>query len=155
MSSQNLIQYFATGSTGPSIMNRVAIETFVPSGDFDAGDAVCFDTAKVDSERVVFVKAKLADNTNAKFFAGIAIDPSSITGSDGRRGARVAVGGYVEKANVATATVAGQYLVPSAVVGRLTGSDTVQTANNLPIVGVALENASSNTCDILVYQKCF
>lgn len=155
MSSQNLVQYFATGSTGPSIMNRVAIETFVPSGDFDAGDAVCFDTAKTDSERVVFVKAKAADNSNANFFAGIALEGSAVTGSDGRRACKVAIGGYVEKANVASATVAGQFLIPSSVVGRLSGSATIPTTANTPVLGVALENASSNECDILVWQKCF
>ena len=155
MSSQNLIQYFATGSTGSSIMNRQAVEVFVPSGDFDAGDTVCFDPSKEGSERVVYVKAKAADNSNANYFAGIALEGSAVTGSDGRRGVKVAIGGYVEGANVASATVAGDFLIPSSVVGRLSGSATIPTTANTPVLGVALENASSNTCDILVWQKCF
>jgi len=152
MATHNLIQYFTTGSTGADIMNRVTIETFVPSGDFNAGDAVCFDADKVGSERVVFVKAKAADNSNLQYFAGIALQGSSVTGSDGRRACEVAVGGYVEGAKVNTGVSKGEYLVADAVVGQFSGSATWPSS---PVFGVALEDDTTGKADVILWQKAF
>lgn len=153
MATHNLVQYFAEGSTSADIMNRVTAETYVPSGDFNAGDAVCFDPDKTGSERVVFVKVKAADNSNLQFFAGIALEGSAVTGSDGRRACKVAVGGYVEGVKVNAALTKGHYLIADAVVGQFSGSAT--WPSSVPVFGVALEDDTTGKAPVILWQKAF
>lgn len=151
MATFNLIQRFTSGSASEGIVqNRQVTEHFVPAGDFDAGDVVVFDHTQTGADRLLYVK-QYDGSTNGQYFAGIAVEGSSVTGSDGRKACKVAIGGYVEGASVVTTLSQGEYLVLGGTAGELSGSATFPTATD--VVGVSLEADTSGAADIFLWSK--
>lgn len=134
-----------TGLTGSTILGRTEVQTFLAGATIVAKDWVQFDDTKTGVDRVLYVKqaGSVATTGNAAV-VGIALE-AGVTGKP----VRVVVAGYVEGANVASAVIAGQPIAVIGTAGRGSLSDAVATT----ACGVALENASSNTCDIVVTRK--
>lgn len=132
-----------TGLTASTILGRTEVQTFLAGATIAAKDWVQFDDTKTGADRVLYVKqaGSVATVGNAAV-VGVALE-AGVTGKP----VRVVVAGYVEGANVASAVTAGQ---PISVIGTAGRGEACVAAVTASKCGVALENASSNTCDIVV-----
>ena len=149
MATSRDIQYL--GSDGSGVINDVdlssrrQVETFFVTGAAGvlAGDWVTFATGVVtNSLRAIYVERAPTSQTSSAV-VGVALASASVGST-----VQVVVRGYVEGANVASAVTSGQSLFCD---GASAGRAAAYLAASLaPPCGVAVESASSNTCDVYV-----
>jgi hypothetical protein len=151
MATSRNIQYL--GSDGSGVINDVdlssrrQVETFFVTGaaGVNAGDWVTFasgTTGVTNSLRAIYVERAPTSQTSSAV-VGVTLASASVGST-----VQVVVRGYVEGANVASAVTSGQSLVcDGASAGRAAA---YLAASLVPPCGVALESASSNTCDVYV-----
>ncbi len=129
--------------TDADIRDTQKIRTFKASGAITAGDVVCIDATQTGIERVLQVK----QGTNGTSTLAVGIARETVASGEP---VEVVVHGYYEGANVASATTSGQFVKQSSSAGRADALVQADTAAWAQPVALALENASSNTCDVLV-----
>jgi hypothetical protein len=149
MATSRNIQYL--GSDGSGVINDVdlssrrQVETFFVTGAAGvlAGAWVTFASGTVtNSLRAIYVERAPTSQTSSAV-VGVTLASASVGST-----VQVVVRGYVEGANVASAVTSGQSLVcDGASAGRAAA---YLAASLVPPCGVALESASSNTCDVYV-----
>lgn len=138
-----IIQKLDTG-VGADVSARRCVEVFLAGGTVTAGDWVAFDTTKTGSDRVLYVIQATNVALGNTLVVGVALETKTVG-----LPVRVCVEGYVEGANVASAVLSGEMIVVDTTAGRGSAAAT----GDLSICGVALENASSNTCDVWVIRR--
>jgi len=139
-------EFGATVQIGAGTSDRRQVETFLAGAAITAGDWVMFDTAATGAARVLTVIQATFAATGRPLTVGVALNAATAAGQK----VDVVVSGYVENANVATATTVGQALGIITVAGRAE----LNVAGALgPPCGVALEGAASNLCDVWVFKN--
>lgn len=148
MATSRDIQYIGSDGSGvlddADLSSRRQVETFFVTGaaGVNAGDWVTFATGVVtNSLRAIYVERAPTSQTSSGV-AGVALASASV----GSR-VQVVVRGYVEGANVGTAS-AGVALVCD---GASAGRAAPRLAASLPApCGFTVEAASAGTCDVYV-----
>jgi hypothetical protein len=139
------MQFIDTG-TAQDTADKRTIKTFISGAAITAKDWVQLDTSKADSDRALYaIQAASGTTSGNGLVVGVALDSATAAGQR----VRVVTHGYVEGANVANAiNAAGLMLVVEGTAGR--AELCVLGDHNVAPCGVALETASSNTCDVFV-----
>lgn len=154
MATSTLIQFLGDGITSPTgagadTMNRRQVETFISGGALTVGDWVELDASKAGADAALFAKecAGVGTKGNAAAF-GVTLDAAAGAGER----VRIVIAGYVEKANVAGATVAGSALIgPIGTAGR--AEIEVPGTTTGSVCGIALAADATNIAPVFVIKK--
>lgn len=149
MATSSDIQYISAANTDVAASNRRVTETFLASADIAAGDAVCFDVTKTNSDRVLYVKKADTGAAATQQAIGICLDTIDVSEVSDFR-VKVVVKGYAEGANVAANVTQGALLTASGTAGRAALYDAdAADANFLPFAQ-ALEDDTATRGDVWV-----
>lgn len=127
----------AKGLSGAS--KHTEVSEFLSNGPITTGDWVMYDGSKSGADRLAYVVQGNATGMTA----GVCLD----TVASGGPVVRVVTSGYVEGAKTDTNVSAGDGLAPAA-----SGACAPVGVNAVTrTIGIALENDSGTTCDVLVF----
>jgi hypothetical protein len=147
MATSTLIQFLDSGEAGDT-SNRRQVETFIAGGAIAEGDWVALDNSQTGADRALYVveAAGVATKGNAAAMGVALADAAANERID------IVVSGYVAKAGVAAATVAGDALIgPIGTAGR--AEIEVPGTTTGAVCGIALEADTANFAAVMVVKR--
>lgn len=144
MASPNVVQILTKGVEG-SASNRSTYEQYIAGAAITKGDFVMLDTSATGADRALVVIQSAGVDAQV---VGVAVTAATAAGDR----VKVITAGYVEGANVASATTIGQSLYLSSVAGRAIGS-TAAASISAQVTGNAAPQATAHGLGVtpLVY----
>lgn len=124
--------------------------TFKAECSGSTGDWVQFYTGENNSDRAIVASTSSIQLGDAGLGNALVFGVSCESMTSGSL-FEVCISGYFPQANVATAVTASQPLVCDATSGGRAVA--IAAADLAPSVGVALENAAGNECDVIVFRR--
>jgi hypothetical protein len=147
MATSTLVQFLDSGEAGDT-SNRRQVETFIAGGAIAEGDWVALDNSQSGADRALYVveAAGVATKGNAAAM-GVALAAAAAN-----ERIDIVVSGYVAKAGVAAATVAGDALIgPIGTAGR--AEIEVPGTTTGAVCGIALEADTANFAAVMVVKR--